>query len=207
MADAALFPWQSLTARLPDDTRVWPAESASHCCADNVLLEGLEVVLILIVITLIAANILERVWLRLRHSNQAARTSMVAASIIGIIAGVIGAQHGYYEILQRDRPLNGILFDAVSGTSFSNLPTSQWTGWPAVTLVQNFRITGIFAILVSLVVIVWSAMFMRRKNGGRTLGLLSILMFLVGGGFIPPLLGIIAAAIGSHRKSKQGVLS
>ena len=164
-------------------------------------------VLILIVITLIAVNILETVWLRLRHSNQAARTSRAAASIIGMIAGVIGAQHGYYEILQRDRPLNGVLFDAVSGTSLSNLPTSQWTGWPAMTLVQNSRITGILAILVSLVVMAWSALFMQRKNGGRTLGLLSFLMLLVGGGFIPPLFGIIAAVIGSHGKGKQGVLS
>lgn len=76
-----------------------------------------------------------------------------------------------------------------------------------MTLVQNFRITGIFAILVSLVVMAWSAMFMQRKNGGLTLSLLSIFMLLVGGGFIPPLFGIIAAVIGSHRKGKQGVLS
>lgn len=161
----------------------------------------------ILVIVVIAANILERVWLRLRHSNQAARTSRVAASIVGIIAGVIGAQHGYYEILQGDRRFNGILFDAVSGKSLSNLPTSQWAGWPAMTLVPNFRITGIFAILVSLVVIAWSAIFIQRTNGGRTLGLLSIIMLLVGGGFIPPLFGIIAAVIGSQRKSRQGVLS
>ena len=164
-------------------------------------------VLILIVIILIAVNILETVWLRLRHSNQAARTSRVAASIIGIIAGFIGAEHGYYEVLQRDKPLNGTLFDAVSGTSLSNLPTSQWTGWPAMTLVQNFLITGIFAILVSLVVMAWSAMFIQRKNGGLTLILLSILMLLVGGGFIPPLFGIIAGVIGMDRKNKQGVMS
>ena len=164
-------------------------------------------VLIFIVIILITVNILETVWIRLRHSNQAARTSRIATSIIGIIAGFIGAEHGYYEILQRDKTLNGILFDAISGTSFSNLPTSQWTGWPAMTLVQNFLITGIFAILVSLVVIAWSAMFIQRKNGGLTLILLSILMLLVGGGFIPPLFGIIAGLIGGYRKSKQGVLS
>ena len=164
-------------------------------------------VLIFIVIILIAANILETVWLRLRHSNQAARTSRVAASIIGIIAGFIGAEHGYYEILQRDRALNGILFDAISGTSFSNLPTSQWTGWPAMTFIQNFLITGILAILVSLVVMAWAAMFVQRKNGGLTLILLSILMLLVGGGFIPPLFGIIAGVISEYRKSKQGVLS
>jgi hypothetical protein len=163
-------------------------------------------VLIFIVIILIAINILETVWLRLRHRNQAARTSRVAASIIGIIAGFIGAEHGYSEILQRDKTMNGILFDAISGTSFSNLPTSQWAGWPAMTLIQNFLITGIFAILVSLVVMAWAALFVQRKFGGPTLILLSILMLLVGGGFIPPLFGIIAGVISTYGKSKQGVI-
>jgi hypothetical protein len=164
-------------------------------------------VLYIIVLVLVAINILERVWLRLHHSNQAARTSRVASSIIGAIAGLIGAEHGYYEILQRNKTLNGILFDAISGTSFSNLPTSQWTGWPAMSLIQNFLITGIFAILVSLVVVAWAAFFVQRKNGGLTLILLSILLLLVGGGFIPPLLGVIAGVISANRKSKQEVIS
>ncbi|HSI66176.1 MAG TPA: hypothetical protein VK947_02105 [Planococcus sp. (in: firmicutes)] len=163
-------------------------------------------VLYIIVIILIAVNILERVWLRLRHSYQAPRTTRVAASLIGGIAGFIGAEHGYYEILQRDKTLNGILYDAISGTSFSNLPTSQWTGWPAMTLIQNFLITGIIAILVSLVVMAWAALFVQRKNGGLILILLSLLMLLVGGGFIPPLLGIIAGVISTNWKSKQGVM-
>lgn len=158
-------------------------------------------VLYLIVIILIAVNIVERVWLRLNHNNQAARSSRVAGSIIGVIGGFIGAEHGYYEILLRNKTLNGVLFDAISGTSFSNLPTSQWGGWPAMTLIQNFLITGIFAILVSLVVMVWAVLFIQRKNGGRTLILLSILMLLVGGGFIPPFFGVIAGVISTNKKS------
>ena len=164
-------------------------------------------VLYIIVLVLIAVNILERVWLRLHHSNQAARSSRVAASIIGIIAGFIGAEHGYYEILQRNKTMHWILFDAISGTSFSNLPTSQWAGWPAMTIIQNFLITGIFAILVSLVVMTWAAFFVQKKNGGLTLILLSILLLLVGGGFIPPFFGIIAGVIGMYWKRKLGVMS
>ena len=76
-----------------------------------------------------------------------------------------------------------------------------------MTLIQNFLITGIFAILVSLVVVAWAAMFVQRKNGGLTLILLSILMLLVGGGFIPPLFGIIAGVIGWYGKSKPELLS
>ena len=158
--------------------------------------------LILIALGLMVVNILETVWLKLRHREQAPRTSRMAALIIGISAGILGAEHGYYEILQRDRALNGILFDAVSGTSFSFPPTTEMTGLPAMTLIPNFLITGILAVLVSLVVIGWAAIFLQRKNGGLTLILLSILMLLVGGGFVPPLFGIIAAVIGRYRASE-----
>ena len=155
-----------------------------------------------IVIILITINILEIIWLKLHHSSQAAKTTRIAASLIGIIAGVIGAMHGYYEILLQDRVIHGVLFDAISGKSFLNLPTSEWTGWPAITFFPNFLATGILVILVSLAVIVWSTMFIQRKNGGRNLMLLSVLMLLTGGGFIPPLFGIIAGLIGWQIKGK-----
>jgi hypothetical protein len=159
-------------------------------------------VLILIVLILIVVTILETVWLKLRHREQAPRTSKIAALIIGISAGILGAEHGYYEILQGDRALNGILFDPISGTSYSFPPTTEMTGLPAMTLIPSFLITGIFAVLVSLAVIACAAIFLRRKNGGLILILLSILMLLVGGGFIPPLFGIIAGMIGRYRTSK-----
>ena len=158
-------------------------------------------VLILIALILIVVNILETIWLKLRHREQAPRTSRIAALIIGISAGILGAEHGYYEIIQRDRALNGILFDPISGTSYSFPPTTELTGLPAMTLIPSFLITGVFAILVSVVVIAWAAIFLGRKNGGLTLILLSILMLLVGGGFIPPLFGIIAGVIGRYRAS------
>ena len=156
--------------------------------------------LIFIVVILVAANLLETAWLMLRHSNQAARTSRLAASVIGMIAGFIGAEHGYYEILQRNQALKGILFDAISGASLSIPPTAQWTGWPAMTLIPDFLITGILAILVSLVVMAWAAVFVQRKNGGLILILLSIVMLLVGGGFVPPFFGLIAGTIGARIK-------
>lgn len=157
-------------------------------------------VLILIVIALVAVSLLETARLALRHSNQAVQTSRLAATGIGLIAGFIGAEHGYYEILQCNQALKGVFFDAISGTSLLIPPTTQWTGWPAMTLIPNFLVTGIFAILISLVVMTWAVVFVQRKNGGFILILLSILMLLVGGGFIPPFFGIIAGMIGARIK-------
>jgi hypothetical protein len=64
-------------------------------------------------------------------------------------------------------------------------------GEPAMSIVPHFRITGILAIAVSLIFMVWATMFVQRRRGGLILILLSLILLLVGGGFGPPLLGLI----------------
>lgn len=55
----------------------------------------------------------------------------------------------------------------------------MWHGCePAMTIIPNFFVTGVLAIIVSLVVIVWAAVFVQRKHGGRVLILLSIIQLL-----------------------------
>lgn len=67
---------------------------------------------------------------------------------------------------------------------------------PAMTIIPNFLITGILAILVSLVIIIWASMFVQRKSGGLVLMVLSLLLLLVGGGFTPLPFSIIARVAG-----------
>jgi hypothetical protein len=66
-----------------------------------------------------------------------------------------------------------------------------------MTIVPNLLITGIVTIVLSLAVIVWAAAFVQRKRGGRILILLSVGMLLVGGGFAPPLVGVLAGWAGA----------
>ena len=66
-----------------------------------------------------------------------------------------------------------------------------------MTIVPNLLVTGILTIVVSLAVMVWAAAFVQRKHGGRILILLSVGMLLVGGGFAPPLVGILAGWAGT----------
>jgi hypothetical protein len=61
-----------------------------------------------------------------------------------------------------------------------------------MTAVPSFLVSGILAMILSFIALLWSAVFLGRKQGGLGLILLSILMLLVGGGFIPPYGGIIA---------------
>ena len=111
-----------------------------------------------------------------------------AASIIGIFAGLGGASHGPGEILQGNTTPSGVYIMAWPGLA-------QLVGEPAMTLVPNYLVTGILAIILGLVVAVWAAKYMHRKNGGLVLIALSIIMLLVGGGIVPPLIGVAIGLI------------
>jgi hypothetical protein len=106
------------------------------------------------------------------------------ASTIGVYAGLLGGVHGYFELLQGDIAPGSIGINAIGA------PCQGGVVWhaclPAMTLVPNFLVTGVLAIIISLIIVVWAAVFIQRKNGGLILILLSILMLLVGAGFIPP---------------------
>jgi hypothetical protein len=69
-----------------------------------------------------------------------------------------------------------------------------------MTVVPNFFLTGVLAIVFAILVLAWAALFVQRKNGGVVLILLSIILLLVGGGFLPPALGIVAGLIGTRIK-------
>ena len=53
-----------------------------------------------------------------------------------------------------------------------------------MTIVPNFLLTGIIAICVSLIVILWVVFFIRTKYGSLIFLLLSFIQFLVGGGIV-----------------------
>ena len=67
-----------------------------------------------------------------------------------------------------------------------------------MTIIPHFYVSGVVAFFVSLIVIIWAAAFVQRKQGGLVLILLSILQLLVGGGFIPVVFGIIAGIVGTR---------
>ena len=53
----------------------------------------------------------------------------------------------------------------------------------AFSIIPNFLITGIAAITVGLLIVTWSIGFVHTRKGPLVFILLSILLFLVGGGF------------------------
>lgn len=114
----------------------------------------------------------------------------VTVSIIGAIVRLMGIEHGIGEALQGNIAPSGLVISSWPGSEFFRI----LAGEPAMTVAPNLLVTGILAIFVSLMFLVWTTVFVERKNAGLVLILLSIVMLLVGGGFGPPMLGIIVGA-------------
>ncbi len=118
----------------------------------------------------------------------------VTVSTFGALAGLAGIEHGIGEVLQGNIAPDGMVISSWSGSELFRILAEE----PAMTIIPSLLVTGILAILFSLIFLVWATMFVQRKNGGLVLILLSIVMLLVGGGFGPPILGIIVGATGTR---------
>jgi hypothetical protein len=115
------------------------------------------------------------------------------ALVFGILAGLGGLTHGIGEVLQGNVRPDGIIINSwTQGPIATNMG-----GEPGMTIIPNLLVTGILTLVVSLALGLWSVAFVQRKNGGQILSLLSVLMLLVGGGFGPPIIGILAGVAGT----------
>jgi hypothetical protein len=113
----------------------------------------------------------------------------VIASTFGVLVGLAGIDHGIFEILQGNRAPDSLMIDAIG-------PTQRF--WEhgvetALTIVPNFLVSGILSVIFGVAVILWAVFFVDRKHGAAILLLLSVLLFLVGGGFAPIFTSILAS--------------
>jgi len=123
-------------------------------------------------------------------------TTRISASALGIYAGLLGIEHGLFEIRQDNAATNGPMINAMGPGC---QPKTIWHAcFPTLTLLPNYLVTGILATILSLSVLIWAAGFVDRKHGGLILIFLSALMIPVGGGFVPALIGIIAGVAGTR---------
>lgn len=114
--------------------------------------------------------------------------------VFGVLAALAGMEHGVGEILQGPVAPDALVF--------RSWPTCQafeiLDGEPAFTVLPDLLVSGIATVVVAAMVAAWAVAGMRRKHGSLVLAALSLLLFVVGGGFGPPLLGIILG-VGSSR--------
>ena len=120
----------------------------------------------------------------------------ISSSFLGIYAGLIAIQHGIFEISLGDHATGGLMFNAIGPPC---QPEMVWHAcFPAMSLIPNLLITGIAAVMVGLLLVVWAAAFAWRVYGALLFGGLSLLALLVGGGFVPVFIGLVAAFTSSR---------
>jgi hypothetical protein len=112
----------------------------------------------------------------------------------GVSAGIAGLEHGYFETLQGSTRPASLMFASWGPPC---VPEKIWHACePAMSILPNFLITGLLAMLLSLAIMAWSAWLIQRKQGGLGLILLSIALLLFGGGFFPPIIGLVGGVAG-----------
>lgn len=106
------------------------------------------------------------------------RATRINVTLLGVIFGISGINHGLFEALQGNTPTGSPFISAI-GEAQKMWPHGNE---PAFTLIPNFLVTGIAAMLVGLTIIIWSCGYVHKRNGPAILLLLFILLLLVGGG-------------------------
>jgi hypothetical protein len=81
------------------------------------------------------------------------KATRISVSTLGIIFGIGGISHGIFKILQGNTPTGGMIISAISQAQ----PIWAHGNEIAFTIIPNFLVTGITAIIASLMIVIWSA--------------------------------------------------
>lgn len=118
-------------------------------------------------------------------SNGLAMPTVVTA--LGVVAAFAGVEHGVGELVQPNTDPGSVLIESWPDVAAFEL----LSGEPAMTLIPDLRVSGVLTILSSLALAWWAVRAGALRRDGWVLLGLSVLLLLVGGGFGPPLIGVL----------------
>jgi len=122
------------------------------------------------------------------RSSTSNRATRIFASTLGILVGLAGVEHGILEVLQGNVRPSGIMVDAIGPEQ----RLWELAAETVLTIIPSMLISGILSIIFGALVTIWAYKYVDRKYGAGVLLLLSVALFLVGGGFAPIFLTILA---------------
>lgn len=135
----------------------------------------------------------------MRKPFQNLSACQATAMTFGALAGLGGLTHGVGEVLQGNRPVEGLAID-----SWTTGPIAEHMGGePGLTLLPTASSAGLATLGMSAAVVTWALLGTRRPHGGPVLAGLSLGMLLCGGGVGPPVIGMLAGAIGRWGPARQ----
>lgn len=112
-------------------------------------------------------------------SNIINRRTWITAAVFGAVIALSGIMHGFFEILQGNTAAEFNIIQSI-GVDQQRWPNGQ----EAFTLIPNFLITGITAIITSLFIIYWSIKHLHTFYGPTIFIIVYVFLTLVGGGII-----------------------
>jgi hypothetical protein len=124
-----------------------------------------------------------------RHTSAENHAIRRVASTLGALVGLAGINHGLFEILQGNVSTDGLMIAAIG-------PEQRFWVYgeeTALTIIPIFLLSGILAVVLGVVVMVWALAYVHTRRGALILMLLSTMLFLVGGGFAPIFMAILAS--------------
>ncbi len=123
----------------------------------------------------------------------------ISAVTYSIILAIAGIEHGTGEILQGNISPPSMMFQSWPDSDLYEIVRGE----PAMTLIPNLFITGIMAIVISCLLIIWAVKFIHTDHGGTGILLLSFLMLFFGGGVAGPFLIGITISLASTRINSE----
>lgn len=127
-------------------------------------------------------------------TNPAWSATRVFSSTAGGLAAYAGLEHALGELRQGSVPIETLRF-----ASWPDEPAfAILDGEPAMSVLPTYQTAGIATTVVAVLLGVWAVGFVHRRGGGWVLIGLSLVLLLVGGGFGPPLLGVVAGVTGTR---------
>jgi len=120
------------------------------------------------------------------------------ALTLGILAGIMGIEHGIGEVLEGNRPTESIFILSWPDSAFFKI----MSGEPAMPFIPNYLLTGLITILLSLIFLV---ILIKTSLDRKSIGVLFVLLIMLlsaGGGFGPPILGAIALLVALKQDSQ-----
>ena len=120
----------------------------------------------------------------------------ISAIILGLYAGALGSLHGVFEILQGNAVAEGITIQAIGAGCQAD---QIWHAClPAMTIIPQIKLSGILALIFSLLLLFWSLLWIRQARAWMMMSALLLIMLLTGAGFVPVytgLMGMFAAVV------------
>ena len=120
-------------------------------------------------------------------------TRFITATL-GVLLALGGIDHGFFEFLQGNAQTGGLFIHSIGAHN------QMWAYGTedALTLLPTFMASGIAAMSISLLIAVWSIRFVHKRYGSLVFLLLSITLFLVGGGVAQVVYFLLAWALSTR---------